>query len=220
MKRERGVTLVEILIGLLVSSIAVAGMLLTFRNAIQITARAEPAAADDAQRIAALLRAHMLVQKAGYGIANPANNTDLLAANLVWSPGESGGTLAATDNSALGESLLWSSDTDLDGVPLCEGVVPDVAGGLFHVSAACANASGWQSVQDWTGVQLVASSSAESSSAALTISDTFAPCSPVGAGDPATDILEGINLTLSITLSTGITVPSSTCLYNFSSATP
>ncbi|MGD9661248.1 MAG: type II secretion system protein J [Porticoccaceae bacterium] len=218
MRTQRGVTLIELLVGVLLSSIAIAGMLLTFRNTLQVTARANPAAIADAQRISALLRAHLLLQKAGYGVENPDISTHVQElTDLSWN-----GTSLQAGSSGLGDSVIWSSDANLDGTVECEGIVPSSAGGLKFVSADCTNAAGWQSAQNWIGIDLVGqSNSAIINAAVLDISiDASVPCSPIGVGDPEIDILQGVTATLAITLSTDVAVSSSTCLYNFSAAAP
>jgi prepilin-type N-terminal cleavage/methylation domain-containing protein len=213
-KKQRGVTLIELLIGLLLSSIAIAGMLLTFRSTLQVTARANPAAIADGERIAALLRTHLLLQKAGYGVDTSDIDTLVLGMDdLSWD-----GSGLQSGSTGLGSSLIWSSDSNLDGVVECEGIVPSTGGGLVFVRADCANAATWQSAQNWVGVDLVAPPSPEMPEAALAVTMDGSACSPVGVGDPAADVLQGVTATVDITLSTGVVVSSSTCLYNFSPA--
>jgi len=215
-KKQRGVTLIELLIGLLLSSIAIAGMLLTFRSTLQVTARANPAAVADGERIAALLRTHLLLQKAGYGVDTPDMDTHVLDMDdLSWD-----GSGLQSGSTGLGGSLIWSSDANLDGVVECEGVVPGSGGGLVFVRADCTNAAAWQLAQNWVGVDLVAPPGPEVPEAALAVTMDGSACSPVGVGDPAIDVLQGVTATVAITLSTGVAVSSSTCLYNFSPAAP
>lgn len=85
MQKQKGESLIGLMIGLLVSMIAIAGMLMIFREVVQVSTTAGTAAKEDGERLSTLASAHLLLQKAGFGLEDPQLDTDLLAVNqLVW----------------------------------------------------------------------------------------------------------------------------------------
>lgn len=216
-KIQQGITLISLLIGLLISMIAVAGMLVIFRNAVQTTAHSAAAAVSDGERISSLHRMHMLIQNAGFGLDNPEVDIHLAEPDMItWNK-----TSHTLHNSYSGDSVIWSSDTDLDGVVTCEGIVPTDEGGIRWIYADCNDAGDWSNVQDWAGSNLIGPSAPGIPPVSLTVSiDRHATCSSVGSGNTASDVFQGVPATFSIVLTTGSTVSSTTCLYNFKPDNP
>ncbi|MCO5785410.1 hypothetical protein DHB74_03455 [Pseudomonas sp. G11-1] len=66
--RQCGATLVSLMVGLVVSMVAVLGMLALYRTAVQVTSESTRYARVTGDRAAAIINAETLLQNAGYGI--------------------------------------------------------------------------------------------------------------------------------------------------------
>jgi len=92
MRRQRGATLISLMIGLLISLFGVLAMLSLYRNVVRNAAVATQDANLDGQLAAGLLRAQVELQGAGFGI-DDAGSSDL--------------QLATTDLDDSDQALLW-----------------------------------------------------------------------------------------------------------------
>ncbi len=89
LRLQRGQSLVGMMIGLLISLLTIAAMLVTYRNIIEATGNASRSALRDGQVASALLAAQIELQQAGFGI--PATDSldsrvriDDAGRRLVW----------------------------------------------------------------------------------------------------------------------------------------
>ncbi|MDQ9092142.1 prepilin-type N-terminal cleavage/methylation domain-containing protein [Pseudoalteromonas haloplanktis] len=199
MNRQRGVSLISLLIGLLISSIVLIGMMMIFRNTIQTIVPASESSRSDGERMSALLSAHMLLQDGGFGIENAIYDTHLKVLNndtLVPLDIPSGST-------ATGNTIVWLSS--IAGNIQCNGLRADTSGGLWRVS--CNTTLGDITP---TARLILPSQYTDDGVAPITITATRAPCWPFGIG------VEGnIMITLVLQNSTEHLIDSSTCLVNF-----
>lgn len=152
--RERGVTLISLLVGLIVAMIAILGMLTLYRTSVQVTAQSGEYARITGDRSAAMITAHTVLQDIGFGLANPefGNNNVLQACKSITL---SGGDydLGNCEKADLGEHniLLWRYETlELPSAPatgLCEGLAIDEdSGTLFYLrpqSCGSLNVTTW-----------------------------------------------------------------------------
>lgn len=199
MKRQHGVSLISLLIGLLISSIVLIGMMVIFRNTIQTAVPASESARSDGERVAALLSAHMLVQDSGFGIENAVYGTHLqvLNDNITVS-------LDAPDGSqATGNTLVWLSK--IAGSLQCNGLQADSQGGLWRVS--CDTSMGNITP---TSRLILPSQYAADTVDPISITVNRKPCWPFGVG-----VSGHILITLNVQNSTEHHIDSSTCAVNF-----
>lgn len=125
-RRGRGQSLISLLVGLAISLITIAAMLVLYKTMIGISGNASRSALRDSQVSAALLAAQMNLQSAGFGV--PA--TDALASKWAISAG--------------GKQVVWRSKTALaDAGYQCAGLLIDDDGddrGLYRLPPkACAS---------------------------------------------------------------------------------
>lgn len=229
MKSQKGESLISLLIGLLISMIVITGMLMVFRSTLRITVPATTAAISDGERIAALMRAHMMLQGAGFGIESPQYGIHLVVEdNLVWINVDGGGYLETTTggggsngnsqgngnansngngndlNTDTPTAIIWADDLDQDGVLQCEGLVPTNEGGLKAISAVCNDAGHWGDVQTWDATDITGEIN-------FTVAiDQSSTCQPFGV-----PVAGALTVILTTTTSSGHPVSSTTCLANF-----
>lgn len=148
-ERQRGVSLISLMVGLVVSLVAVMGMMALYRTVVHTTAESASYARLSADRSAALLAAHGYLQAAGFGMERAAAGTNV-ALCAVNSPG---GQLRGSACSATGRGnlLLWRL---ADGAVRCAGLHITATGGLeFLQPQACAGgltSAGWAMTQRQT----------------------------------------------------------------------
>lgn len=160
--RERGVTLIELMVGLTVSLIIVLAMLAVFKTTAFASANAGRSASTDKQRLSGLYAAQKLLVGAGYGIDTPAAGTDLVllsGAALSNDNKELTGTSAALGGAGI-NAIVWGAKADLANYK-CQGLYAPATGGLVRLTeVACTNAAAYASLT-WTPVQLVDDSRSE-----------------------------------------------------------
>lgn len=139
MNRNRGFTIVELMVGLAVSMIIVLAMMTLFKNTSRsvygkgtdTTASVRglmPSARQDGQLATALLTLQNKLQSAGFGISSAALNTNIV---LITGATLSGTTLSGTNTAistsdASGNALLWESNLDYPtGSSTCHGILSD-----------------------------------------------------------------------------------------------
>lgn len=131
--RQRGQSLISMLIGLAISLITIAAMLVLYKTLINVSTNASRAAVRDGQVSAALLGAQMDLQSAGFGVAA----TDALSTRLAIS----------TD----GKQVVWRNKANItDATYQCSGLLLVDGSGLYALPAkACTDASAvtWASTE-------------------------------------------------------------------------
>lgn len=130
--RQRGLTLIGMMVGLLISLLSLVSLLAVYKMAIGVSTNAVGARQRDGQISAALLAAQIELQQAGYGIVRSAGAADLE-------------TLVKTRAPETGASqVVWRYRPDL-ATDTCAGLLLDTAGsdaGLYWLpQKACANAA-------------------------------------------------------------------------------
>ena len=153
LRQQSGITLISLMVGLTISMMVTVTMLMVFKNVILSTGDARAGASTDEQRTAALLRANISLQDAGYGIDAPASPRDLLVlsnATLDRTTKKLAASVAA--NGTPGNAVVWSLRPNLVTTQ-CAGLVYDPAtdgsGGLKYLPAqdCIAGAQGsWQTL--------------------------------------------------------------------------
>lgn len=199
MNKQVGISLISLLIGLLISSFVLVGMMMVFRNTIQMVVPASEASRSDGERVSALLSTQILLQEAGFGITDAAYGTHLRILN-----GASQVALGTANGAtASGDTVVWLKN--INGTVQCEGLRATNIGSLERVS--CNSAMG----NITAATQLILPSQhADGITTALTITARRGTCRPFGVGSSG-------NITVSIAApnSTGHTLSASNCLVNY-----
>lgn len=123
--RQRGQTLISMMVGLVISLITIAAMMVLYKTMIEVSSNASRAALRDGQVSAALLAMQMDMQSAGFGV--PAS--DSLGSKLVVR--------------ASGKELVWRYKTELSASGfVCSGMRLVDGEGLYRLMPkGCADAS-------------------------------------------------------------------------------
>lgn len=205
--RQRGVSLISLMIGLVISMILVVGALVLFQNTAKRTAEARQDVLGDAQRTSSFLSAGLSLQDAGFGITTPAAGTHLV---LLQNAAITGTTLtgtAVTLDTTLrqGNAVVWAEN--ITGTVRCSALLAPLTGGLRKLGPVnCANATAWNTLV-WTNNSL---SDIPATPAAIRIQTIN--CQPFGITSN-----EGtLQVTFSANNSNGIALSASQCLINFS----
>ncbi|WP_199524495.1 PilW family protein [Pseudoalteromonas sp. bablab_jr011] len=201
MRRQQGLSLISLLVGLLISSFVLSGMMMIFRNTIQVVVPSTESSRSDGERVSSLLAAHMLLQDAGFGIKEPIYGTHIRVLNnseLVPLGAPQGST-------AIGDTVLWLSN--IADNEQCSGLWADKEGGLWRVS--CDKNMG--NITSTSRLILPSQYSADNVDAIKFIA-TRASCQPFGI-----DVSGEIRLTVRVQNSVLRQIESSTCLLNFAS---
>lgn len=221
MRQQSGVTLISLMIGLTISMIVTVAMLAVFKSVILSTGGARAGASTDEQRTAALLRANISLQGAGYGIDAAASPRDVLVlSNATLDKATNRLAGSAVANGMPGNAVVWSLRPDLVTTQ-CAGLVYDPAtdgtGGLKYLQtqACVAGAAGsWQTLVWAPAVWAVIRKDSPTefpalSSVTWTLQET--PCKPFGI-----TAAEGrLTLTLNTDNGDGAVLGDTLCLINF-----
>lgn len=201
MNKQIGISLISLLIGLLISSIVLVGMMVVFRNTIQTVVPASEASRSDGERVSALLSTQILLQEAGFGITDAAYGTHLRILN-----GDSPVALGTANGAtASGDTVVWLKN--INGTVQCEGLRATSTGSLERVSC---NAS-MDNDKIVAATELISPSQhADGIKTPLTITARRGTCRPFGVGSSG-------NITVSIAApnSTRHTLSASNCLVNY-----
>ena len=216
--RQRGTTLISLMIGLAISMIVVLATMMLFQRTSRVTGEARRDAQADAQRSAAFLAANMALQEAGYGINAAQTGTHLVVLRGAQLTGTAlTGTpvaVGATD----GTAVVWAENTT--GTTRCSGLLAsngNEPAGLRKLGpATCTDASNFAAVA-WSSQALSKTPVTFKWEAASCSSFGIAPITPAstpasGAGAGTQQVL----LTLSSVNSNGVTLQTSQCLTNIS----
>ena len=216
--RQRGTTLISLMIGLAISMIVVLATMMLFQRTSRVTGEARRDAQADAQRSAAFLAANMALQEAGYGINAAQTGTHLVVLTDAQLTGTAlTGTpvaVGATD----GTAVVWAENTT--GTTRCSGLLAsngNEPAGLRKLGpATCTDASNFAAVE-WSSQALSKTPVTFKWEAASCSSFGIAPITPAstpasGAGAGTQQVL----LTLSSANSNGVTLQTSQCLTNIS----
>ena len=215
---QNGFSLVELMVTLVVSLVAILSMLSLFQGISRNSTEAKVGARLDGQVQLGLLTAHKLLQGAGYGTGG-SYGTDLQLINgatLDEATGTLTGTLVSSTNLTAGTAwaLLWRSNGTLAGLHA------PATGGLVMLSTSGTATPLTGANNNWAaGTTLIAAPSVTSDNLAtsgqvgITVASTN--CQPPGL--PAGGINNGA-FTVTLTANgyaAGATQTATTCLINF-----
>lgn len=215
---QAGTSLISMMIGLVISSVAILGLMSVFQAVAHSTANAKDASSNDDQLTSSLLRAGMSLQDAGYGISAPVFNTHIvlltgaaLSAPVAGGQTFSSGTVAAIGNTTP-NAVVWTRQIS-GGAIECAGLYAPAVGGLQSLNAAtCTNATDWSALS-WKVSTMVESPATNQFRSVIrfTAAAPAAGCQPYGITTTG-----GLyTVSLSTTNSAGVTIPSLYCLLNF-----
>ncbi|NKF21170.1 prepilin-type N-terminal cleavage/methylation domain-containing protein [Solimonas marina] len=219
-RQQRGVTLISLMVGMVISLLGLVAMLSLYKNLIRQSIISAQRASSDGQISAGLLAEQIDLQGAGYGIgsgsAGAASGTDfvVLSGASLNDDGQLSGTLQtlASGGSAIGNAVVWGSKDDLTTYS-CQAALA-VDGGLLMLKGSdCNSAASWSSVSWTQSAQLVADDMLGDQSSSFTAS--VGTCSPFGkAGTTATAVI--VRLT-AVSAVSGLSSSATLCLSNLPS---
>lgn len=205
MWRPRGVTLISLLVGLAISMLVILAALSLFQRMVKTTVNARQDAQSNAQRNASFVSAGLILQSAGFGIADAVWGTHgMVLKDLAWDA-EHQRLTGQNSADGQGNAVVWSDN--ITGASQCRVLwAPAQGGGLRLLGpVACANVTAWSSLAWGTPRSLD-----RVPQGAITLAQSTATCAPFGIG-PAT---EQVRLTFSATSSSGQVLHTSICLAN------
>ena len=208
---QKGVSLISLMVGLVISMIAILSMLAVFKTTLKVTGESGRGAISDGQRLAAFYTAQTLLQEAGYGIDTATFGTDILVvsgASLDASTKKLSGTLVSA-LPASGNAVIWRSKPAAANV--CNGLYAPAMGGLRRLPAtACTSlASEWNTIV-WNSSVLVNETDSHPVSIAVTKTTGTSGCQSFGIGGSG-----GLWAKLTTANSTDLDTSATTCLSNF-----
>lgn len=219
-KQQRGMSLISLMVGLVISLIILLATLIIFKNLTRTAISSKEDSKNDAQRLSSVLTGQILAQSAGFGISSAAVGTDLVlisGASLGTSNILSGSLVAVGGQ---GNAVVWGEK--LDGATYqCEGLYSPSTGGMFRLGPVnCTSASAaWNTITWSTTTTLDNSSQSTSLMQFSEKTDGCASYGIVGTGKvnltfTTTTVRRDLQQTNNPTIST-MSSTSSSCLVNF-----
>ena len=222
--RQRGITLISLMTGLVISMVLVLATLMLFQRMVRASTAARMDAQADAHRTAAFLSAGIAAQEAGYGIDAAQAGTHLVVlTNAALADSALSGTPASLG--ATGNAVVWAENAT--GGPRCSALLaPSLSdkGGLRKLGpVTCANAAAFSTLEWTTALPLLDAPTtpvADPPTAPLVaITWQAAACTPFGIA-AGTGAPEKVLLTLTAANSNGVVLETSQCLANVSASAP
>jgi len=174
--RQHGFSLVSVMVGLVISLLAVLGMMNLYAVMGKLAAESGGFAQMTGDRAAAVLTATQALSSAGFGIAE-AEADDHLRLCVGLTP-VSGALSCNCTTANLGNALLWRSQGGL-----CEGLYITAEGGLELLAPVSCGTSGFAC--SWSSAERLRLYTPAIDGAVFTeIERSNTPCSPFGVGDP------------------------------------
>ena len=146
MRRPRGVTLISLLVGLAISMLVILAALSLFQRMVKTTVNARQDAQSNAQRNASFVSAGLILQSAGFGIADAVWGTHgMVLKDLAWDA-EHQRLTGQNSADGQGNAVVWSDN--ITGALQCRVLwAPAQGGGLRLLGpVACANVTAWSSL--------------------------------------------------------------------------
>jgi hypothetical protein len=225
MKRQRGISLISLMVGLIVSLTATVGLLSVYRNSLKVTAAASQGTTSDSQLASLLLRTGESMGDAGYGIASAAFGTHIVPISNASMTGSvvtgttTGNTLTGTTATAgtTVNAIVWAMSTS--GTTQCAGFYAPTGGGLVYLSPInCSDATSWNTAGQWNttpvaapGYNAVTSTPTTTAYNPITFTVAAQSCAPYGISST----LAAYAVTISTVNSINTAVTSLQCLMNF-----
>jgi len=201
---QRGISLISLMVGMVVSLTATVGMMAIYRNSLAVTTSAMQNSVQDARLNALLLRAGASIEDAGYGISGATFGTHLIP---LTSAAINGHTLTGTATTAgtTANGVVWSMLTGT--TTQCAGFVAPSTGALIYLQPTpCTNAQSWNTLA-WTTTTV---QPAPATPKAITFTFTQASCQPYGITNTSGSYTVTVASTNSVSA-----VNSLQCLINF-----
>ena len=218
--RQRGITLISLMTGLVISMVLVLATLMLFQRMVRASTAARMDAQADAQRSAAFLSAGIAAQEAGYGIDAAHAGTHLV---VLTSAALADSALSGTPASlgATGNAVVWAENAT--GARRCSALLAPSGsgqGGLRKLGPVpCADAAAFSALAWTTALPLMDAPTAPVADppAAPLVAITWraAACTPFGIA-AGTGAPEKVLLTLTAANSNGVVLETSQCLANVS----
>ncbi len=209
---RRGVTLVSIMLGLLLSSFVILGMASMFKAASTNSAELRLGSSADDGLLSSVLRLQLSAQDAGFGtMVAPAYGQDIVVlTNADLGASALSGTAAALG--VQGNAVVWSGNKG--GGVQCAGVLflpaTDGTGGLKYLPpVSCTAASAWASLS-WASQTWIESPAARNLGA-INFTVSGGSCVPYGQ----VGLASNLRLTVAGTISAGAAISDTQCLINF-----
>lgn len=219
-RRSKGATLISLMVGLTLSMLLVAAMMLVFRNLSRTTGDAVRDAQADDNLVAGLLSAGLTLHEAGFNIPNARLGSALIVVKqAVLNNGKLTGTLSDAASAYTGNLVIWQQK--LGPKIQCSGLLAPSGGGLKRLLGPldCSDINAWAS-QDWTDEVIARTPEALDgvSPAPLTIiaREGSKICAPFGISAPNSHLL----VTVRALNSNSNTFQAVECLGNFIDPTP
>lgn len=224
LQRERGITLISLMVGSTISLLLVAAMLQLFKSVIHTSADAGKDAKVDSQLTSALLTAGLVIQKAGFGIDSASEGTDFIWLMPAMLEGQQlSGThtqplpaLAANPGANTHAALIWRNKNQVhDTSTRCEAlyIAPISANesfvNLYHLQSSGNCPATLQSAQ-WSEVRALASG------VQLSLQVAWKECTPMGHTTGTQTLVKHVLVQINATSSSGIKLAENYCLRNFS----
>lgn len=211
MKRQAGMSLISLMIGLALSMMALVALLYAYRGIVVNTKSVSTQGKSQAQVTSSLLALEQLIQQAGWGsgpTASPpggAVGTDLV---LLSNASLTGTTMVGTPVSIAsavqtGNALVW--DSSLSGTTKCTALLIVNGGITQYGPVACTNASYWLTLA-WTPAVVLVQPQTLGTTAAFQAQRTA--CWPYGGGP------NGLQTVAQVTLANVGSSTPSVCLLN------
>jgi prepilin-type N-terminal cleavage/methylation domain-containing protein len=167
--RQHGFTIIELMVGLVISSLCMIMMLMLFKQTTQIGLASSKDAEYSAQTQTAHLVIQKLVQRAGYG---SGQSDDIKIATYLRNP-----------------AIFWRFIPEVDASPIsyqCEGVA-EIVDDLGHVKShslvllrkSCGSEQEWQ-IGDWKETQVIVNIHNQTTSPIFSYDLSESACTPYG----------------------------------------
>ena len=222
--RERGMSLVSLLVGAAIGLVVAIAVLQLFKTVTQITRVAKKDTAQDSHLSSALLTSGLMLQSAGFGIEDPTYTRDLLLLTQAqWHNQELTGTAYVLNGGSLpppdsGYALIWRSNPSIFNThSFCEALFAPASAqddrpvGLYHLQTAASDSSCASQIQSAQWVQAHALATGQ----AFAIEVSRQPCTPLGHTRSGLAPNKHLLVRISANSSAGIVVSENYCLSNF-----
>lgn len=215
LQRSRGATLISLMVGMTISMLVVAAMMLVFRNLASTTGGALKDAQYDDSLVAGLLSSGLVLHEAGFGVADARLGTHLIIVrNASLADHRLQGSAVASGSERSGNLVVWQQA--LGSSTQCSGLLAPSSGGLVRLQPVdCSHPGEWASLS-WDGLIITRANTTSAITITATELSGTGSCSPFGIATAGGHLRIG----LSALNSNGITLTATECLNNFADPSP
>lgn len=235
-RRQQGLSLVELMVGMVISLITALAMLSVYKTVAKVTAESKLGGNIDGQIAVGLLTADKTLQSAGYKGGDTAATTSVYSSDLllIQNATLAGSTLTGTaygtpptTTAVIGNALIWQVNSS--GTYELQGIYAPTTGGLIMIKSSTAVttspsaiSSSWSGAA-WTSQPLVTAPSTTIPSAmnaglsTISISYTGATtkCQPFGSTSNTTGGSYVVTINTTGYSGNQQAIQSTTCLINY-----